>query len=468
MQLSESGVRDGRASRGSFVQLPVATARDPFGGASARRARTGEGMFPPAVWEAVAVGIAVLAVIFNPLLAIVNGHVHPLSSGVVAAVQAALTFGALGVGAMKGGTPGRWIILAWALLVWFIGVSIVRDGLAAKDLGDVLLIPAFIAMGQRIRIPTLIRMVVALQVAITIIGVLELFFPSMFGTVFKVVDYYVSTRGFDKSAFWAGNDLFLSSERPGGRLLLPGFNFHRGSSLFLEPVSLGNWTVVVAIFLGGFWHSIPWRTRLLLAGCDVILLVVCDGRLAMGVCLFLALYLPFARRLPSALSILYLPAVLLLLSGLVAAGFLTSVGDTLPGRLRGGYDALIGLDLPDLMGVGHQMLYADAGWVYFIQTQSLLVAIAIWLVITLTDIGEGEDARMFKHGLAMFLALCLPISYSVLSIKTTSLLWCGYGALYARRALANARGARTGAAAGGAYEEIVAGDHGGAATVRRA
>jgi len=411
----------------------------PLDFAAARRARVSEGMFAPPVLEALAVGIAVLAVVFNPLLAIVNGHLHTLSSGIVALAQAALTFGALGVGAIQRGKPTRWIVMAWALLVCFIGTSIMRDGLAIKDFGDALLIPAFIAVGQRIRLPVLIRVVIGLQVAITVVGVLELLFPSLYGAVFKVTDYYVSTRGYDKSAFWAGNDLFLSSERPGGRLLLPGFNLHRGSSLFLEPVSLGNWAVVIAIFLGGFWHSLSWRTRALLAGCNLVLLVVCDGRLALGVCMVLAVYLPLAaRRLPSALSILYLPAVLLLLAGLVAAGFLKTVGDTLPGRLRGGYDALIGLDLPDFMGVGHQMLNADAGWVYFIQTQSVLVALAVWAVITLTDIGEGEDARVYKHGLALFLALCLPISYSVLSIKTMSVLWCGYGALFARRALAEA------------------------------
>ena len=423
-----------------LVQNNVVAMRGAPERASARRELVREGMFTASGLEAIAVAMAVLAVVFNPLLAIVNGHVHPLTSGIVATVQAALTFAALGLGGLQRGAPTRWIVFAWALLVAFVGVSIVRDSLAVKDLGDVLLIPAFIALGQRIRLPVLVRVVIGLQIAITAVGVFELLLPSAFSSVFKVVDYYVSTRGFDKSAFWAGNDLFLSSERPGGRLLLGGFGFHRGSSLFLEPVSLGNWTVVIGIFLGGFWHSLSWRARAWLIGCDVVLLVVCDGRLALGVCLLLAVYLPVvARRLPSRLSILYLPAVLLLLIALVAAGFLATVGDTLPGRLRGGYDALIGLGLADLFGVGHQALFADAGWVYFLQTQSLLVAIPVWAVITLTDIGEGEDARMFKHGLALFLALCLPISYSVLSIKTMSLLWCGYGALYARRAVERSR-----------------------------
>lgn len=396
-------------------------------------------LMTPRAMEAVAVTLAVLAVVFNPLLAIVNGHVAHLNGGIVALVQASLTFAALGLGVVVDGKPTRWGLAAWVLIVAFVVLSVLRGDLAPKNLGDVLLIPAFIALGQRIGPSVLIRTVVWLQVAITAIGVFELLFPLLFGSVFKVVDYYVATRGFAASAFWAGNDLFLSSERPGGRLLLPGLHLHRGSSLFLEPVSLGNWAILVCIMLAAFWHRLSWRGRAFLVVSDLALLVICDGRLALGVCLLLAVALPFTRRLPSALSVCYLPVVMVALTGLVAAGYLSSAGDTLPGRLRGGYDALTGLDLSDLLGIGHHALNADAGWVYFIQTQSLLTAIVVWAAITLTSIGEEDDARTFKHGLALFLVLCLPISYSVLSIKTMALLWCAYGSFHARH-VSRARG----------------------------
>lgn len=390
-----------------------------------------QGWFTPAMLEIAAVAVAALAVIFNPLLAIVNGHVHTLGGGIVAMIQAMLTFGALLIGGFSRGTVTRWMVVAWALGVVFVALSLMRGDLAVKNLGDVLIIPAFIALGQRIRPAVLVRLVIGLQIAITVVGVLELLFPSLYATVFKVTEYYVSTRGFDEEAFWAGNDLFLSSQRPGGRLLLDGFGFHRGSSLFLEPVSLGNWVIVVAIFLAGFWRDLSWRARAFLAISNLILLVVCDGRLALGVCVVLALYAPFARRIPSSLSFFYLPGVLLLLTVLIAAGYLATEGDTLPGRLNVGYHSLVGLDLADMMAFGSQPLNADAGWVYFIQTQSLLIGIAMWGLITLTHIGEDDGARMYKHGLVLFLAMCLPISYSVLSIKTMSILWCGYGCLFA-------------------------------------
>lgn len=391
---------------------------------------TAPGLFTPATLEMAAVALAALTVTFNPVLAIINGHVHVLTGGMVALIQAGITISALLLGGLVGGKLTRWMVVAWGLAVMFLMLSLLRGDLAVKNLGDVLIIPAFIALGQRMRPTTLLKLVIGLQIAITVVGVFELLFPSAFATIFKVAEYYVSTRGYDEEAFWAGNDLFLSSERPTGRLLLNGFGLHRGSSLFLEPVSLGNWVIVVAVFLAGFWKRLPWKMRIFLLISNVVLLIVCDGRLALGVCIVLAVYLPIARYIPSPASFFYLPGVTLLLTGLIAAGFLASEGDTLPGRLRGGFNALTGLDLSDMMAVGSQSLNADAGWVYFIQTQSLFTAIVMWAIITFTDIGKDPDARMFKHGLALFLALCLPISYSVLSIKTMSLLWCGYGCLF--------------------------------------
>ena len=387
------------------------------------------------VLQRIAIAIVTSSVVFNAVLAIINGHLFQLSGGIVAVLQAGLTFAALAVGILSARSFNRWVLLIWMLVIAFIALSLLRGSLSPKNFGDILIIPAFIAVGQAIKPASVIKMVTGLQCLIVAVGIFELAAPSAFATTFKVVEYYVSTRGFDKSIFWAGNDLFLSSERPGGRLLFGGLGLHRGSSLFLEPVSLGNWVVVAMIVLLAFWQDTSWRTRLFLVVTNLVLLVVCDGRLAMGVVAILAVYVPLiGRRLSSPFSALYLPGIFLALAVMSATGHLSAAGDTLAGRLHGGFDSLVGLDLFSFMGLGDELLNADAGWVYFIQTQSLLVALGMWFVITLTSVGEDGIGRTFKHSLTLFLALCLPISYSVLSIKTMSVLWAAYGCLYARRA----------------------------------
>ena len=117
----------------------------------------------------------------------------------------------------------------------------------------------------------------------------------------------------------------------------------------------------------------------------------------------------------------------------VSVGLLTEVGDTFAGRLRSGLNALGLLDVPRMLGISTDRVgFEDAGWAYFIQSQSVLVAIAMWLIITLTNTGDDAGGRMAKHATALFLALCLPVSNGVFSIKTAGLMWVCYGFCYAR------------------------------------
>ncbi|PTQ11882.1 polysaccharide biosynthesis protein GumE [Sphingomonas oleivorans] len=375
-----------------------------------------------------------MTVLFNPLLALVNAQIFAVAGGMVVAIQGLIVIAALALGALqRDDPPYRWIALTWGLTMLLVAISAVRAELSLKNFGDILIIPAFICLGTRLRGSTLVRLVIALQSLLLLVGIWELASPAGFGATFKVISYYVNTRGFDQDAFWAGGDLFLSSERPKGRMLLDGFGLHRGSSLFLEPVSLGNWTIVIAVFIAAFWSRLSHAARIFLILSNAALLVICDGRLALSVNLVLLAYLPLARKIPGWASAFYLPGLFLLLLIAMQFGFLPAGGDTMPGRLRVGMDALLTIDLANLLGVGIvENAFADAGWAYFIQTQSLIAALAVWLMLTLTSTGEEGGGRMAKHGIAVFITLCLPISYSILSIKTVAVMWAFYGYFYAR------------------------------------
>jgi len=389
---------------------------------------------PRAVMPVAAVALLAATVLFNPLLAWVNSHVAQMSGSIVSVMQGGIVISALLMGLFQPiALAARWWVLAALLVMVVLLTSAIRAQFNPKILGDVLLIPAFILLGTALRTDLFRRSILVMQACILLVGIWELARPDQYGAFFNVVDYYVNTRGYDANAFWAGGSLFLSSERPGGRLLLNGFGFHRGSSLFLEPVSLGNWAVVATIFTAACWRELSRWCRIFMVASTFALLVICDGRLAMTVILLFCLYLPLCRYLPDRWSAVYLPVMLGLLWLGDALGLLMLNGDNFAGRLGIGLHALGTMDATALLGVNPEFARLDdAGWADFIQSQSVLIALGLWLTLSLTGFGTAPGDRMAKHGIMLFLILCLPISNSLLSIKTAALMWALYGFCFAR------------------------------------
>lgn len=391
-----------------------------------------------------AAALLIATILFNPGLAWINAHIVPLSPGAVSGVQGLIVLGALFVGALQPlPLTFRWLAMTWILVLAVFLTSAVRAYMEPKILGDILLIPAFILLGSRMDSLLLRRCFLAMQGLILLVGLWELASPSGFGATFRVLDYYVKTRGYQADAFWAGGDLFLSSARPGGRMLLDGFGLHRGSSLFLEPVSLGNWAIVGVIFTAALWRDLSQRARLFMILSTGLLLIICDGRLAMSVILLFCLYLPISAFIPDRWSVFYLPLLLFALVAGEALGVLTGPGDNFTGRLSVGLDALRSMDIVQLLGVRLERIrFDDAGWADFVQAQSLLIAIGLWLTLALSSFGRDPGNRMAKHGIMLFLTLCLPISNSLLSIKTAAAMWALYGFCHARGRQAEKAAAR--------------------------
>lgn len=379
------------------------------------------------IWAAT---ILVLTVCFNALLGIVNGHIFTINSNLVAAVQGALVVSAFAIALLA--WPDGIIRCLGLTLAWLLLVSVLmlfREGIDPKIIGDALLLPAFVALGLVIRRSTLIDTIRWLQVALIIFVLWELFAPGSFGEVFKVRDYYVATRGFSESQFWTGDDnLFLSSQRPGGRILDFGLDVNRGSSLFLEPVGLGNWTIVVTVALVTFWNQLTPRDRWWLLGTNLVLLWGCDGRLAMATSILLLLTMPLSARLPRLYPALYLPLAFVgigLLVGLDLAEVPRSNHDTFVGRFTYGWSVFASLDLPSLLGITPIDTHVsyDSGWAFITVKQSIFGLALLWLAITLVVPFKSDIGRRYSHAAALFIALALPVSNSVLSIKMAAALW---------------------------------------------
>jgi putative polymerase len=382
----------------------------------------------PAITECV----LILAVSFNAFLAILNGHGLTLNRGSVVVAEMAIyaaTIAILMFNADRRMLP--WFLLAVFIVVNGLLLSLGNGAFNPKYMRDVLVIPVFIMLGMTYS-GSLARPVIILQTIVFGVAVLEAVSPGAYAEIFQILKYYVNTRDFNQNAFWnSESTLFVSATRPGDRFF--GFvNLHRVSSIFLEPVSLGNYCVIIAVFLNAYWRKLGIGARIYLAVSTLALLIACDGRLAASSIVIVLMGTAFLRKMSSQWSFLYLP-MMVAFSALFAWGSNSEAGrDNFSGRLAGSIATLSQVDFSGLIGFDAQSadFAADSGITYFILTQSLLGVVVIWSAICLLPVGRTLATRVYVHGIAMFVPLNLMVSNSFFSIKVASLMWFCFGHLF--------------------------------------
>jgi putative polymerase len=379
--------------------------------------------------------ILITAVCFNAILSIVSGHFVTLARTQVILAEVAVYAGALAIIVSRADRR----MLPWFLLTLFIVlmgllVSAGSGELNAKYIRDVLVIPIFIMLGMTYRSNTFVRPFIILHTIIFLVGVLEVFSPDTYGEIFKILDYYVNTRDFAANSFWnTESTLFVSATRPGARFF-SFVDWHRASSIFLEPVSLGNYCVVAAILIVACWHDMSISTRSYFIASTLFLLIGSDGRLAAVSIVIVLFSVVILHNISSRWSVSYLPAILLLSTGYVGIFGNNEGYDNFVGRVAGTIDALSKIDFFGLIGLNARAAEnaADFGIVYFILSQSLIGVIVIWLAVFLCARGRTSPSRIYVHAIAIFIPLNLMVSYSFFSIKVASLIWFFYGYLYMR------------------------------------
>ncbi len=385
--------------------------------------------------RAIAVEMVVIAaVLFNAILALVNSNLVALNSTPVIASEI-LIDGAAIVLIFSSWDERKlpWLILA--LFLSFLGAvfSLGSETFDAKFLRDVLIIPIFVMLGLCATRLSVVRVLIATQSIVLAVMLFEGAMSIEFGKIFNVASYYVNTRGFSTSEFWSSttSDLFVSATRPGERFLLPFLDIHRLSSIFLEPVSLGNYCVIGAMILGALWDDIRGVARLFLIISILIILVGCDGRFATSILVIVLVTRLATPWLPRYANIVYLPAILSL-SAFVSIQFnLSTEGDDFPTRTAGSIKMLSKMSVADIFGMNSQSAYAvmDSGIAYLLYSQSIIGAAVLWMAVAVALPQKDRASVFFAHMTSIYFGLNLLISYSVFSIKTAGLLWFAYGAI---------------------------------------
>lgn len=372
--------------------------------------------------------VLVSVVAYQAVLCLIHTHVFPVPRALVGVGEGLIMLAALPL-LLPRLVPG---VLAFAALAgaMLCLLALLSGSLDIKVFRDLLIPIWFFWLGRNVGDPGLANKALAsATVLVLAFGFFELLALTTYTEVFDIFSYYVSIGNLQPVTDYVRESrLQLNGIRPEdmGRTLLPGLlDNHRVSSLFLEPVSLGNFATILAAWgLSKDRSELGWT--LLFLGAAVTLIVLADSRFALiSVSLLVVMRLllrGWALNLPVVMPLLIV-AVLVAL-GLFAPG---PYDDSYLGRLINSGDSLVHFQVSTLLGYDGHAWYPDQGYAHVISSYGLVLSIALWLVIWLIRQPDSQGQR-FRCFVAVYISLILCVSgTSLFALKSAGVLWFLFG-----------------------------------------
>lgn len=322
------------------------------------------------------------------------------------------------------------------LLVNAIALGLLRDSLDPKPLRDLLVPLVFFAIGMTAAAPAaadrVLRAVVWLVLGFAFFEFLAL---DLFTRLFDIQSFFLERGVGDPNiAQYRDDRLVASAIRPEGigRTLLPFLGAHRVSSVFIEPVSLGNFAVVCGAW-GLAKDRVDLRNGAFFVVAALVLLVLSDSRFGIvtfGLLVTLRLALVRGAE-PLGIAFPFACVAVLIVIGIANGGDYT---DSFIGRLTLTGTALLRMKGGEIFGVvGSTRHYFDMGYPYILANFGLLACLALWLAFWMLP-RETTAARRFHLYVALYLTLILCVSgNSAFAFKTSAVLWFLLGTVTAAR-----------------------------------
>ncbi|EYC51965.1 polysaccharide polymerase [Hylemonella gracilis str. Niagara R] len=387
----------------------------------------------PARWVAF---ILIASVCYLAVLSFLNARGLLVSPLLVAGVEALLYLACLS--ALVRRLPLSTLAFSFAVFSWVMLTWLIRQSPDLKGLRDLLIPILFLSLGRQVADVTFadrqLKTIVTLLVAL---GLFEALLTTTYSQLFNTFSFYVNLGGIRESAaMFEGQLLTLNGFRPEGigRTILPSvLGAHRTSSAMMEPVSLGNFGVILLAWglskSGAEMRRFPaWLLS------AALLIALSDSRLGLTLSVVLIgarmLPLPMLRRFSPFIPFLIFAAVL----GL--AFFWPSTGDHLLGRISLSGQALLNFDGRMLLGLqGPLPNFGDMGFAYVISRFGIPLCLVLILVMFTLPMGDLRGER-FRILIVLYIFANLAVSgTSVFALKTAGLMWFLFGVLSAARPL---------------------------------
>lgn len=371
--------------------------------------------------EAVGIALVIAALTFNLLLAFVNTSVMPIAQIHVMGAEVLILFA---TGIMVWNQSDSLYPLALALAGWLVFAMIARNQIDPKVLRDAFIPVLFYFLGRRCGTPEACDRLVMIAIAVVAVdAVLEWAFLDGYLRFVNILDYYVAKGSTDALPPNDGPGLFTSGMRFEGRTLLPFLGEHRVSSVFLEPVSLGNFGAIAFAWLLLRCRAFGSRVLIWMA-LVLMILVLGDARFGIILCggaMIVYLVAPILRP-----GIVFVAPFILVVLLLAYAGARTGAvpDNSLFGRLLGSGQLLETLNGWQALGLRvSDVNFVDSGYATVLSEFGLFGAAGLWATYVFGSPAKTLGTWRFKLFVCFYYILLMAISTSYATIKTAALLW---------------------------------------------
>jgi putative polymerase len=380
---------------------------------------------PYDLWLKAVVAVVLGGLVFNFFLAFVNTRLFGISASHVMLLEVIL----IGIGLML--AIDRRVDLYVVLMIYLAYMAMIlalRPELDLKAIRDGLIPIVFYFLGRGIRdIETADRLVLGCAGIVIGVGLFEYFLLDLFVANVNINDYYVARGTIQQGDnFNEGSSLFISGIRPEGRNFFPFLGQHRVSSVFLEPVSMGNFGAFLGMW--ALFRKDMARRKLLFAAAATVI-VLGDARFGLFVCFGFGAAFVVHRFVPRVLWWL-LPA-LVIVSLVIYGSWTTRLSweDDLGGRWFHAARLFLKLDLAGIFGISAiDTFLDDNGYAYTLHQFGLIGVAGLWSLFIFART-RSVDAWRFRALVATYICLLMVVSNSLYSIKTAALLWLCVGAV---------------------------------------
>lgn len=383
----------------------------------------------------------ILCVLYNSFLALTNSLISPISRGIVILTEVLLVANIvliLLINQLR--AIDKWPLLLFIVALFSAGLTYLASHVLFIDaIRNILIITVFTMVGVRLTEQNIHLLMLFVSLIVAFILAIEVIDISWYAAIFNPASYFQNTRGIEIQEF-NESGLFNNALGFEERFSFGIFSGPRTSSIFLEQVSLANFSTVLSLYLLLFWSALNKGKRLFFI---VLILTIClSNETRTGS--FLALFFLFGAvgfvYFPRFSNVL-IPFIALVFGfAIVIFGDATNYGDNLVGRLQYGMSLFFDLSLVDYFGFGLHKLNDlwDSGFGYLVVSSTIFGAIALLFYIVNLLPQQTLQAKQCAIAFNSYIFLNLMIGgNAIYSIKTAALLWIIVGFIYKRELAAH-------------------------------